>query len=71
MDAAVIRAADQWRGITVGEFERRQLHAIRAELNRAHADRVASVVAPKRRSRFENCERTDDRVGTRCRFGRR
>jgi len=37
MYAAVIRAADRWRGITVGEFEQRQLRAIRTELNRAHA----------------------------------
>ncbi|HEX9382763.1 MAG TPA: transposase [Gemmatimonadaceae bacterium] len=47
MYAAVIRAADCWRGITVGEFEQRQLRAIRAELNRAHAERVAPAVAPK------------------------
>ena len=47
MYAAVIRAADRWRGIAVGEFEHRQLRAIRAELNRAHAERVAPVVAPK------------------------
>jgi hypothetical protein len=37
MYAAVIRAADRWRGLTVGEFEQRQLRAIRDELNRAHA----------------------------------
>lgn len=48
MYAAVIRAADRWRGITVGEFEQRQLRAIREELNRAHATRVApAVTAPK------------------------
>jgi hypothetical protein len=39
----VIRAADRWRGITVGEFEQRQLRVIREELNRAHARRVAPV----------------------------
>jgi putative transposase len=43
--AAVIRAADRWRGIQVGEFEQRQLRAIREELNRAHAQRVAPAVA--------------------------
>jgi len=32
---AVIRAADRWRGLTVGEFEHRQLGAIREELDRA------------------------------------
>ena len=41
MYAAVIRAADRWRGMTVAEFEQRQLRAIREELNRAHALRVA------------------------------
>ena len=39
--AAVIRAADRWRGIQVGEFEQRKLRALRDELNRAHAQRVA------------------------------
>ena len=41
--AATIRAADRWRGLTVGEFEQRQLRAIRDELDRAHAARVAPV----------------------------
>jgi putative transposase len=44
MYAAIIRAADRWRGITVGEFEQRQLRAIREELNHAHAQRVAPAV---------------------------
>jgi hypothetical protein len=34
-------------GIPVGEFEQRQLKAIRDELNRAHADRVAPVSPPR------------------------
>ena len=46
MYAAVIRAADRWRGIQVGEFEQRQLKAIRDELNRAHADRTKPAVRP-------------------------
>jgi transposase-like protein len=41
MYAAVIRAAERWRGLTVGEFEQRQLKTLREELNRAHAERVA------------------------------
>ena len=41
MYAAVIRAAERWRGMQVGEFEQRQLHALREELDRAHAQRVA------------------------------
>jgi len=44
MYAAVIRAADRWRGLTVSEFEQRQLQAIREELDRAHAERVAPAV---------------------------
>ena len=44
--AAVIRAADRWRGLAVGEFEQRQLRAIRDELNCAHAERVAPAVTP-------------------------
>ena len=44
MYAAVIRAADRWRGIQVGESEQRQLRAIREELNRTHAQRVAPAV---------------------------
>ena len=47
MYAAVIRAAARWRGIAVGEFEQRQLRAIREELDRAHAERVAPAVAPR------------------------
>jgi len=46
MYAAVIRAAERWRGLTVGEFERRQLQAIRDELDRAHAARTAPAVRP-------------------------
>ena len=41
----VIRAADRWRGIQVGEFEQWQLRALRDALNRAHAQRVAPAVS--------------------------
>ena len=44
MYAAIIRAADRWRGITIGEFEQRQLKAIREELDRAHTERVRPAV---------------------------
>ena len=47
MYTAVILATDRWRGITVGEFEHRQLRAIREELSHAHAKRVAPAVAAK------------------------
>jgi transposase-like protein len=48
MYAAMIRAADRWRGIAVGEFEQRQLRAIRDELDRAHTERVRPVARPQR-----------------------
>jgi transposase-like protein len=44
MYAALIRAAERWRGIKMSEFERRQLQAIRDELNRDHAERTAPAV---------------------------
>src|SRR5207244_6734202 len=47
MFAAVIRAADRWRGLSVGEFEQRQLQAIREELDRAHARRTRPAVRPR------------------------
>jgi hypothetical protein len=46
MYAALIRAAERWRGLRMTEFERRQLIAIRNELDRAHAERTAPVVSP-------------------------
>jgi transposase-like protein len=46
MYAALIRAAERWRGIKTSEFERRQLQAIRDELNRAHAERTAPATRP-------------------------
>ena len=46
MYAAMIRSADRWRGIAVGEFEQRQLRAIRDELDRAHTERVRPVARP-------------------------
>lgn len=44
MYAALIRAAERWRGLKMTEFETRQLQAIRDELNRAHAERTAPAV---------------------------
>lgn len=44
MYAALIRAAERWRGLKMTEFERRQLKAIRDELDRAHAERTAPAV---------------------------
>jgi transposase-like protein len=41
MYAALIRAAERWRGIRITEFERRQLKAIRDEIDAAFAMRTA------------------------------
>jgi putative transposase len=46
MYAALIRAAERWRGIRIGEFERRQLRAIRDELDKDFAARTAPAMAP-------------------------
>src|SRR5262249_2991351 len=46
MYAAVIRAAERWRGLTVGEFEARQLKTLREQLDHAHAERTAPAVRP-------------------------
>jgi hypothetical protein len=42
--AAVIRAADQWRGLAMSELGQRQLKAIREELDRAHTGGSAPAV---------------------------
>ena len=44
MYAALIRASETWRGIGVSAFERRQLEAIREELDEAHRRRHAPAV---------------------------
>jgi len=44
MYAALIRAAERWRGLKMTEFEHRQLQAIRDELNRAHAKQTKPIV---------------------------
>ena len=46
MYAALIRAAERWRGLKMTEFEQRQLRAIRDELDGAHAERTAPAVSP-------------------------
>ncbi len=46
MYAALIRAAERWRGLKITEFERRQLKAFRDELDAAHAERTAPAVSP-------------------------
>jgi putative transposase len=41
MYAALIRAAERWRGIRITEFERRQLKAIREQINQEFTARNA------------------------------
>jgi putative transposase len=43
MYAALIRAAEHWRGIKISEFERRQLRALREEIDNQFAARNATV----------------------------
>ena len=43
MYAALIRAAERWRGIRITEFEQRQLKAIRDEIDREFTVRNAPV----------------------------
>ncbi len=45
MYAALIRAAERWRGIRVTEFEQRQLKAIRDELNADFAARTSPLAS--------------------------
>jgi len=54
MYAAMIRAADRWRGITVGEFEQRQLRAIREELDGLTPSACAPSSGPTRVRRPSN-----------------
>jgi putative transposase len=45
MYAALIRAAERWRGIKISEFEQRQLKAIRGELDAQFTTRNAPVTS--------------------------
>ena len=47
MYAALIRAAERWRGLKMTEFEQRQLTAIRDELDHALTTRTAPAVRAK------------------------
>jgi putative transposase len=61
MYAALIRAAERWRGIRVTEFERRQLKAIRDELNADFAARtspIASTTVTASPTRLSSKDRT-------------
>jgi transposase-like protein len=49
MAAALMRGAERWRGVTITEFEQRQLAQLRAQLQEAHAKRHAPVTKTARR----------------------
>jgi putative transposase len=57
MYAALIRAAEHWRGIRITEFEQRQLRAIHAELNTDFAARNAPAI-PASQSHLSSNQRT-------------
>jgi len=57
MYAALIRAAEHWRGIRITEFEQRQLRAIHAELNTDFATRNAPAI-PASQSHLSSNQRT-------------
>lgn len=46
MYAALIRASERWRGVTITVFERKQLEVIARELAQAHRERHAPAVTP-------------------------
>ncbi len=57
MYAALIRAAEHWRGVRITEFERRQLKALRDELDKEFTARTApAVTAPQ--SHLSSTQRT-------------
>lgn len=61
MYAALIRAAERWRGIKISEFERRQLKAIGDELDAEFTARTAQPVGPAvppSSTRFSSNQRT-------------
>jgi putative transposase len=57
MYAALIRAADRWRGIRVSDFENRQLKAVREEIDKGFAaGNAPAATAPQ--TRLSSSQRT-------------
>jgi transposase-like protein len=52
MYASLIRASQTWRGVTITEFERKQLETLREELNLQFEKRHATPLQPASRSRI-------------------
>ncbi len=51
MYASLIRASQTWRGVTINEFERKQLDTLREELNAQFEKHYATPLQPASRSR--------------------
>jgi putative transposase len=58
MYAALIRAAEHWRGLRISEFEQRQLRAIREEIDNDFAARNAPAAATAPQSHLSSNQRT-------------
>ena len=58
MYAALIRAAERWRGIRITEFEQRQLKAIGDEIDSDFTARNAPSTAPIAPTRLSSNDRT-------------
>jgi putative transposase len=61
MFGAMTRAADRWRAIKFTDFERRQIAAIRQDLNQEYQtqiDKPAAPSAPASTTRFSSSSRT-------------
>jgi transposase-like protein len=58
MYAALIRAAEHWRGIKITEFEKRQLNALKEELDNAFAARTAAPTVTASPTRLSSKNRT-------------
>jgi putative transposase len=48
MFGALMRAAERWRSVKVSDFERRQLAAVRKELDQEYGAMPASTQSPQR-----------------------
>lgn len=58
MFAALMCASHTWRGVPIGDFERRQMDTLREELNRCFENRTAAPITTASRSRIYSKERT-------------
>jgi hypothetical protein len=72
MFGALIRAAERWKSIKVAEFERRQLSAVKKELDQeyeAQVDSIASLQRVQPKPKYPAVLRLDPRWW--CNYARR